>query len=51
MCVNNASANQDVTVTMTESHPANLAPQTTQNVTWNTMVPGNIAYNVTWVNP
>ncbi len=50
-CVSNTSANQNVTVTMTESHPANLAPQTTQNVTWNTMVPGNTSYNVTWVNP
>ena len=50
-CVSNTGADQNVTVTMTESHPANLAPQTTQNVAWNTMVPGNIAYNVTWVNP
>ncbi len=50
-CVNNASANQDVIVTMTESHPANLAPQATQNVTWNTLVPGNTAYNVAWINP
>ena len=50
-CVNDVGPNQDVTVTKTESHPGNLAPQTTQNVSWNTLVPGNVSYNVKWVNP
>ncbi len=50
-CVDNVNSNQDVTVTTTESHPSNLAPQTTQNVTWNTMASGDVAYNITWVNP
>lgn len=50
-CVNGVGPNQYVTVTATESHPGNLAPQTTQNVSWNTLVPGNVSYNVKWVAP
>ena len=50
-CVNGVGPDQDVTVTAKESHPGNLAPQTTQNVSWNTLVPGNVSYNVKWVNP
>ena len=50
-CVNDVGPDQDVTVTSIESHPGNLAPQTTQNVSWNTLIPGNVSYNVKWVNP
>lgn len=50
-CVSGAGPNQDITVTATETHPANLAPQTTQSVTWSTLVSGDIAYNIKWVNP
>ncbi len=50
-CVSGAAPNQDMTITATESHPANLAPQTTQNVTWSTLMPGSVTYNVKWVNP
>ncbi len=50
-CVNSVGPNQDVTVTAKESHPSNLAPHATQNVSWNTLVPGNVSYNVKWVKP
>ena len=50
-CVSGTAPNQDITITATENHPANLAPQTTQNVTWSTLVPGSITYNVNWINP
>ncbi|WP_166389712.1 hypothetical protein [Candidatus Nitrosotalea sp. TS] len=49
-CVSGAAPNQDITLTETESHPGNLAPQTTQNVTWNTLVPGHAAYCIKWIN-
>lgn len=50
-CMSGATPNQDITLTVTESHPANFAPQATQNVTWNTLVPGQVAYSVKWINP
>lgn len=50
-CVSGAAPNQDITMTAIEKHPANLAPQTTQNVVWRTLVPSSIEYNVKWVNP
>lgn len=49
-CVAGAGPNQDVTVTVTEIHPGNIAPQTTQNVSWSTLIPGNVTYNIKWVN-
>jgi hypothetical protein len=50
-CVSGAAPNQYIVMTLTESHPGNLAPQATQNVTWNTLVPGQVAYSVKWINP
>ena len=50
-CVSGAAPGQDITVVYTQSHPANLAPEATQNVTWNTMMPGEITYDVRWANP
>ncbi len=50
-CVNNAGADQNIRVTLTESHPANLAPVIEQKVTWNTLMPGNATFNVSWINP
>ena len=49
-CVAGAGSNQDIKVTATEKHPANIAPQTTQNVSWKTLLPGDIAYNIKWIN-
>ena len=49
-CVSGAAPNQDITITETESHSNSLAPQATQNVTWNTLVPGQVAYSVKWIN-
>ncbi len=50
-CVTGTGPNQDVTVTVTETHPGNLAPQTTQNVSWKTLVPGETTFNIKWINP
>lgn len=50
-CVGNVGPNQDVTITMTESHPANLAPATTQTVSWNTFGSSDVTYNIKWTNP
>ncbi len=50
-CVNGIGPNQDVTITTTESHPANLAPSTTQTVSWSTLAPSNVTYNIKWTNP
>lgn len=50
-CVTGAGSNQDVTITATEVHPGNLAPQITQNVSWKTLMPGEITYNIKWINP
>lgn len=49
-CVSGAAPDQDITITETESHSNSLAPQATQNVTWNTLVPGQVAYSVKWIN-
>lgn len=50
-CVTGAGSNQDVAVTVTETHPGNIAPQTIQNVSWKTLMPGDITYNIKWINP
>lgn len=50
-CVTGAGSNQDVTITATEVHPGNIAPQITQNVSWKTLVSGETTYNVKWINP
>ena len=50
-CVDGAGPDQDITITSTESHPPNMAPETTQTVTWSTLVAGGGSYNVQWVNP
>ncbi len=49
-CINGVNANQYVTRTVTESHPANLTPGTEQTVTWNTLVPGQVTYNIKWTS-
>ncbi|MDE2588612.1 MAG: hypothetical protein KGL95_02955 [Patescibacteria group bacterium] len=49
-CVSGAAPNQDITITATESHPGNLAPQATPNVTWTALVPGQAEYSVKWIN-
>jgi hypothetical protein len=48
-CVSGAGPNQDITLTVTESHPGNLVPKATQNVTWNTLVPGQVTYTINWI--
>ncbi|MDE1829677.1 MAG: hypothetical protein KGI25_05080 [Thaumarchaeota archaeon] len=50
-CVNGVGPNQNVTLTTTESHPGNLAPAATQNVSWSTLTSGSVTYNIKWVNP
>ncbi|HEU5487327.1 MAG TPA: hypothetical protein VFV16_00730, partial [Candidatus Nitrosotalea sp.] len=35
-CVDGAGPDKDITVTLTERHPANIAPEVTQTVTWST---------------
>ncbi|MGH2613244.1 MAG: hypothetical protein ACRDFB_09405 [Rhabdochlamydiaceae bacterium] len=50
VCVSGAAPDQDITTTLTESHPGNLEPNTTQDVTWSTLVPGQAAYDVKWIN-
>lgn len=49
-CINNVSPSQDVTLTKTESHPANLESGTEQTVTWNTLSPGSVTYNIKWTS-
>jgi len=51
MCVTGAGPNQNVVITATETHPGNIAPQITQNVSWKTLVQGEITYNIKWINP
>ena len=46
-----AGSNQRVTLTFAESHPSNLAPSSLQNVSWHTLAPGQVTYNVNWVSP
>lgn len=50
-CVTGVGPNQSVTLTLTESHPGNLAPSATQNVSWSTLTSGPVTYNINWVNP
>ncbi|MGE5599882.1 MAG: hypothetical protein ACM3UQ_00030 [Clostridiales bacterium] len=50
-CINGVGPNQDITRTLSESHPANLAPQATQTVSWKTLMSSEITYNINWVNP
>lgn len=50
-CVYGVEPNQNVTVTLNESHPGNLAPSATQNVSWSTMTSGSVTYNIKWVSP
>ncbi len=50
-CVDGAGPDKDITVTLTEGHPANMAPETTQTVTWSTLVVGGGSYSVQWTNP
>lgn len=50
-CISGAGPNQDITLTVTESHPGNLVPQTTQNVAWNTLASGQATYSIKWINP
>lgn len=38
-------------MTLTEGHPANIAPEVTQTVTWSTLVAGGGSYFVQWTNP
>lgn len=49
-CVSGAAPNQDIRITETESHPGNLAPQTTQNVTWSTLASGQASYSIKWIS-
>lgn len=50
-CVNGVGPDQYVTKTVTESHPANLTPGTEQTVTWNTLAPNQVTYNIKWESP
>jgi hypothetical protein len=50
-CITGTGPNQDVTVTVTETHPGNRAPQTTQNVSWKTLLPGETTFSIKWINP
>jgi hypothetical protein len=50
-CVTGAGSNQNVTVTVTETHPGNIAPQITQSVSWKTLMSGDTTYNIKWINP
>ena len=50
-CVDGAGPDKDITVTLTEGHPANIAPEVTQTVTWSTLVAGGGSYFVQWTNP
>lgn len=50
-CVEGVGPDRDITLTLTESHPANSAPDATQTVTWSTLVAGGGSYFVQWTNP
>ncbi|HZS73982.1 MAG TPA: fibronectin type III domain-containing protein [Candidatus Nitrosotalea sp.] len=50
-CVDGAGPDKDITVALTEGHPANMAPEATQTVTWSTLVAGGGSYFVQWTNP
>ncbi|MGI0018774.1 MAG: fibronectin type III domain-containing protein [Nitrosotalea sp.] len=50
-CVNGAGPDQDITVTLSEGHPANMAPDAIQTVTWTTLASGGGQYNIQWTNP
>lgn len=50
-CISGAAPNKDIVIISTEAHPANLTPQTTQNVTWKTLSSNEVTYNIKWVNP
>ena len=51
VCVDGAGPDKDITVTSSEGHPANMAPEATQTVTWSTLVAGGGSYFVQWINP
>lgn len=51
LCVNGVGPNQDVTVTQNLEHSGSIAPETTQTVSWHTLMSGDITYKVKWVNP
>lgn len=50
-CINSVTPNQEVKLTKTESHPANLEPGTEQTVTWNTLSQTSVTYNIKWTSP
>ena len=50
-CVSDAGPDTDITITTELNHPANLAPETTQAVSWATFTSDALTYNVEWVNP
>jgi hypothetical protein len=50
-CVDGAGPDKDITVKLTEGHPANIAPDARQTVTWSTLVAGGGSYHVQWTNP
>ncbi len=49
-CVNGVNHNQDVTLTVSASHPGNMPQETTQTVMWNTLVGQPVTFYVQWVN-
>lgn len=49
-CINGVGPNQSVTETVTESHPANLAPSAEQNVDWYTLAQSQVTYNIQWTS-
>ncbi|CUR52239.1 exported protein of unknown function [Nitrosotalea devaniterrae] len=50
-CVNGAGPDKDIAVALSEGHPANVAPNATQTVTWSTLVAGGGQYSIQWTNP
>lgn len=50
-CVDGVGPDQDITITFTESHPANLASKATQVVSWKTLTSSAIKYNIKWTSP
>lgn len=49
-CVDGAGPDMDISIVSEFEHPANLAPETTQTVSWATLTSGEITYNIEWVN-
>ena len=49
-CVDGVGPNQDVIITTSASHPGTMPQQTTQTVTWNTLVGQAATFYVKWVN-